>query len=165
MVLDLKRILVVDGAEQRFNYGIDMSSFESDSHEFPIKDPVKVEGLVRNIAGVVELTAKATLCYQTICDRCCVPVSEKITQPISYLLATSVQNEDSEEILLVENEQLDLDQLVISDIILNLPMKHLCDENCKGLCPVCGKNLNEGNCDCDRQKIDPRLKTLQDFFD
>ncbi|MGB9809870.1 MAG: YceD family protein, partial [Caldanaerobacter sp.] len=45
-------------------------------------------------------------------------------------------------------------------VILSLPMKFLCKEDCKGLCPICGTNLNYGSCSCKREDIDPRLEVL-----
>ena len=45
--------------------------------------------------------------------------------------------------------------------VLAVPMKNLCSEDCKGLCPKCGKNLNEGLCNCNEENIDPRWETIQ----
>ena len=56
-------------------------------------------------------------------------------------------------------------ELVYSEVIVSLPMKHLCNEECKGICFKCGKNLNEGECDCPKKDIDPRLAPLQAILD
>ena len=72
---------------------------------------------------------------------------------------TSLNHEDEDRFILVEQGQLDVDELVVSDILLSLPMKHLCLPDCKGLCPTCGRNLNEGPCGC-KKPIDPRLEAL-----
>ena len=61
--------------------------------------------------------------------------------------------------------RLELDDLVLSDILLELPLKYLCSDDCKGLCERCGKNLNEGECDCKGKEIDPRLAVLQKWVD
>ena len=58
------------------------------------------------------------------------------------------KEEDSGEYIQVDDYKLDLDELIRTDILLELPTKFLCKEDCKGLCPTCGKNLNEGACDC-----------------
>ena len=60
---------------------------------------------------------------------------------------------------------IDLDELVMSDLLLTLPMKHLCREDCKGLCAQCGKNLNEGDCGCIKKPVDPRLEALRKLLD
>ena len=59
---------------------------------------------------------------------------------------------------------LDLSELIYEHLVLELPIKTICDQNCLGLCPICGQNLNQKDCDCDRTVIDPRLIKLKDFF-
>ena len=66
--------------------------------------------------------------------------------------------------ILVPDGKLDLSQLALEDVFLSLPSKLLCSEDCKGICPQCGKNLNEGPCDC-KKEIDPRLAALLDLLD
>ncbi len=60
---------------------------------------------------------------------------------------------------------LELDEVVISDIILHYPQKYLCKDDCRGLCPKCGKNLNEGDCGCDRTQVDSRLEILKQLME
>ena len=58
---------------------------------------------------------------------------------------------------------IELDPIVREQVLLALPMDAVCREDCKGLCGMCGKNLNEGSCGCDRRQIDPRLAALKDI--
>ncbi len=62
------------------------------------------------------------------------------------------------------NGILDLTAALREQILLDLPMRPLCKPDCLGLCPVCGKNLNEGPCDCAKETIDPRLAGLKDLL-
>jgi uncharacterized protein len=64
-----------------------------------------------------------------------------------------------------DRDELFIDEIIVDNIILSLPIKTLCSETCKGLCPICGQNLNEGDCDCEIENIDPRLQKLKDFYD
>ena len=64
----------------------------------------------------------------------------------------------------LQGYNLDVDQLVRDELLLNLPMKVLCDEDCKGICNRCGANLNHETCDCDRSSLDPRMSVIQDIF-
>jgi len=64
-----------------------------------------------------------------------------------------------------KNETLDLGELVHEQFVLALPMKPLCSDACKGLCPSCGTNLNKGTCDCKPAWKDPRLEALQGILD
>jgi uncharacterized protein len=59
---------------------------------------------------------------------------------------------------------IDTEDIVRDQILLNIPMKPLCFESCKGLCPVCGTNLNEAECGCERKKLDPRFAVLQSLL-
>ena len=61
------------------------------------------------------------------------------------------------------NDEIDLEQLMREQFYLALPMKPLCGDLCKGLCPACGTNLNKGSCDCKRDWEDPRLAALKSF--
>ena len=65
----------------------------------------------------------------------------------------------------MEGYSIDTDALLRNEISLNWPVKILCREDCKGLCPVCGRNLNEGDCGCDTFVPDPRMAALKDIFE
>ena len=75
------------------------------------------------------------------------------------------QEEDDDVIQIGPERTLDLDELLRSDILLELPYKYLCSEDCKGLCASCGKNLNEGPCGCNLHQVDPRLEVLKKLID
>ena len=62
-----------------------------------------------------------------------------------------------------ENDEIDLGALMHEQFVLSLPMKPLCSEGCKGLCPVCGTNLNKGTCDCKPVWEDPRFAALREL--
>ena len=64
----------------------------------------------------------------------------------------------------VSGYNLDVDQQVGNELTLNLPMKILCSEDCRGICNRCGTNLNRGTCDCDKRSLDPRMSVIQDIF-
>ena len=58
-----------------------------------------------------------------------------------------------------------LDAFMESEISFNMPTKILCKPDCKGICKVCGKNLNEGDCGCDQFVPDPRMAAIKDIYD
>jgi uncharacterized protein len=72
---------------------------------------------------------------------------------------------DDEEVNLITGGKIDFTPVLINAILLHIPMKTVCDENCKGICPQCGQNLNEKRCSCDDQDIDPRFAILESLFD
>lgn len=150
MVLDLKGVFECEGFSKEFSYEFDMNYYEDQLGEHIFKEPIKVSGKVRNKAGVVRLHVETKTDYHTQCDRCCTPLIEHLVISFDNVLVKELSgNSGSDDIIAVKDDRLDVDELVASNIILSLPMKHLCSENCKGLCPVCGKNLNNGDCLCE----------------
>lgn len=163
MIIDLKRIFVNENSSLPIEYSLDMSNVDF-SGCYPLKKPVEIKGSVTNKASLVELDAAVTYIYEADCDRCGIYTAKKHTLHIQKSLAPSIEGEESDSILLTPDMKLDLDELVYSEVIVSLPMKHLCNEGCKGICPKCGKNLNEGKCGCPEKEIDPRLSALADLL-
>ena len=83
---------------------------------------------------------------------------------LHYFLVIQLIEYGDYDLRVIEGDELDLDELIYSDIILLTPTKFLCKEDCKGLCPTCGKNLNEGDCACAKQQTDPRLEALRQLL-
>lgn len=147
MRIDLKEILHVPGAERSFFYTLSVPDLEL-NWQHPVTDSLYITGSVRNVAGVLLLSAELRTTLHWSCDRCASPFCEEKVLPVHAVLAESVENEDNEEIVLLDHGELDLDDLLISALVLETPMKILCREDCKGLCPYCGQNLNDGDCGC-----------------
>jgi uncharacterized protein len=106
------------------------------------------------------------------CSRCLEPYRMPIDTPfeLRYLPATDASSETEREIeeedletSYYRDDQIDLNELLREQFYLALPMKPLCQEGCKGLCPQCGTNLNTGTCDCADGWVDPRLAALRDL--
>ena len=76
---------------------------------------------------------------------------------------SSVVEEDDLATAFYENERIDLGHLIMEQFQLAVPMKPLCTDECRGLCPQCGTNLNTGTCDCSRTWEDPRLAALKNL--
>lgn len=109
--------------------------------------PVAVTGEIENRAGVVTLRFKTVFTMDHTCDRCLKEFSREYVYDFEHTLVRSVQS-DRDDYVVCENNTLDLDELAISDLLLQLPTKILCRDDCKGLCYVCGQDLNEGKCNC-----------------
>ena len=158
MIIDLEPIFNIDGLVKDFDYDLDLSEEEFDSVK-PFVSPVKVSGKVSNHAGIVEIDADASFVLDICCDRCAKPLKYPYSVKVQHTLVTSLNDENNDELLLVNELRFNLDELVTDDIFLDLPYKFLCKEDCKGLCPTCGHDLNEGPCNC-KKAIDPRLEAL-----
>ncbi len=163
MLLNLSGVFA--GSESLpFEYEIDLSDLEFSGCS-SLKKPVKIKGAAKNRAGVVfiELTAEYTI--SAPCDRCAADIERKESLPLTYVVVQETEGEDTEDFVVAEDQKVDLDPLVRDDIVIRYPSKLLCSPDCKGLCPNCGKNLNEGDCDCAKEQTDPRLDALKAFFD
>ena len=105
------------------------------------------------------MSARAKFSAPVVCSRCAESFKKSFEIDIEHLLAKSLENDDNDDYIVVENGSLDLATLISEDIIFSLPLRFLCDEECKGLCAKCGKNLNDGPCDC-KKDVDPRMAAL-----
>ena len=163
MVIDLKRIFVNENSALPIDYSLDLS-FVEHCGGFPLKKPVLLNGTVSNKAGLVRFTATVSYTYEAPCDRCGTETAKPVTVKVDKSLATSIEGEDSDTILLVPDMKLDIDDFLYTEVVVSLPMKHLCKGDCKGICPKCGNNLNQGECGCPTKEIDPRLQALADLL-
>ena len=159
MRIDVRPILHTPGKRLTFQFSLDLSDVEFGGL-YPIQDPVVVAGTVRNIAGMLQLNFEASTVLNSVCDRCLKPFRQPKTVSREYLLAEEVQDEENDEIILLENDEFDLGDLARTAFILDMDTKTLCSEDCKGLCPHCGADLNQGPCSCSKKDVDPRLAVL-----
>lgn len=164
MLLDLKKVFLEEGKSCSFDCSFDLSSVDINGC-YPFVSPVSVQGSVRNHDGFAQLNAEVSFDFSIPCDRCTKQINRSYHYTFSHGLVLSLENEDDDSYIQVENYKLDLDELIRADILLELPSKFLCSEDCKGLCPVCGKNLNVEACNCDLHQIDPRLEVLKKLID
>ncbi len=164
MIIDIEPVFNNEGLSKDFDYNIDLSA-ERLGVSMPFTTPVKVKGSVFNRAGIVGIDAVASMIMDVCCDRCARQVDYPFEAEIRHTLVSSLNDEDNDELLLVEDiKNFNVDELVTDDIFLSLPSKFLCKEDCKGLCPVCGADLNDGQCSC-KKEIDPRLAALAQLLD
>ena len=163
MILHLEPIFNNEGMVKQFNYELDLSEQELNGSK-PFASPVKISGHAGNYTGIVELHATADFTLETACDRCAKPISLPLATKIFHTLVTSLNDETNDELMLVNELRYDLDPLITEDIFLDLPSKLLCSEDCKGVCPRCGKDLNQGSCSCEKE-VDPRLAALKQLLD
>ena len=163
MVLDLRGVFAGEQESLPFAFSLDMTETEHGGNR-PFPEAVEVSGVVETCADVVELRGEAKAVYCAPCDRCQVEVRRPMTVPFQHVLVTSLNREENDELILVEDFRLDVSELAEIDIILALPSKFLCKEDCRGLCPQCGKDLNDGDCGCETDTVDPRLAALKQLL-
>ncbi len=161
MLLGLSKIMQKPDSVLPFHTALDLHDLQFGG-SFPVQEPVSAEGTVRNTAGVFVLEAVISTNLHAVCDRCAAPFERRVSWPVHAVLTRSLEREDEADewtFLLQEGDKADLDEILTTAFVLNMDSKLLCKPDCKGICPRCGKNLNEGACSC-RPEIDPRLAVL-----
>ncbi len=158
MLFDVKSILYAPGKRLEFQFALDLSDVEF-AGRYPVSRPVEVRGEVCNTADLLDLTLTARTTLDAVCDRCGKAFSQEKEIVYSCMLAEELQNEDNDEIVLLEDGKVDVGDLARTAFILGMDTKTLCSEDCKGLCPRCGADLNLGPCSC-KKETDPRLAVL-----
>ena len=158
MVVDISDVISCENKEVTKEVQIELKSFVSRLGEFPITKAAPIE---LKIANRVDLTVSIP------CSRCLkeVPTDIRFSIDKEMKLENSVINdEEMEDADYLIGLHLDIDKLVYGEILVNWPMKVLCKEDCKGICKVCGQDLNKGDCGCQRTELDPRMAAIQDIF-
>ena len=159
MKLDLTHIAQESGAVLPFEFELDLSPVEWMGQR-PFADAVHITGQVRNMAGAMVLNARLSSVLSLACDRCAKPFRREKTVEYETLLALELENGESDDIVLPDKDGiLELDGLMEEIFLLEMDTKNLCSEDCKGLCPGCGADLNRESCRC-KKEIDPRLAKL-----
>jgi len=143
---------------------------------------LEMEGVVANARAPIDLdlhlkrtglNVSARGCVSTrlnlICSRCLRVFSLKVKEDFQFLYQRKGEVSEGEHELLageldvefLERDEIDIGELIRENILLGLPLKPLCREDCQGLCPRCGQNWNEASCDCAPEAGDPRLQVLK----
>ena len=165
MYLGLSQIINSPGKSISFSECVDLSDLQYGT-SFPVSEPVRIDATVRNTADVLVMQGKITTCLHGVCDRCACEFTRDIELPVDVVLVKELVNEENEDegVFSLCADAADLDEIVRTVFVLNVDSKLLCKPDCKGLCCRCGKNLNEGPCDCQKEP-DPRFAALRQLLD
>jgi uncharacterized protein len=173
MLLDLSRLR---GGGGRIDRQDPPEAFDSTGEDFRVAAPVVLGADVQKDREKVRLVGRLTTELELPCSRCLEPFRVPVDVPVDLLFlpasgATEARGTDDDRQLsdedasvsFYEDETIDLGQVMREQFYLALPMKPLCREDCKGLCPVCGINRNTATCSCQPEWVDPRMDALRRF--
>ena len=162
MEINLLPIINYEGKKLPVDYSAALQPRDGDILE--IIQPVHVKGEAVNMGDCIALTAEGTAYVRMPCDRCTEPAELVVPFTVSERLkkeeATLPEKAEDEDVIWFSGNTFDLDSVVYNSLYMSLPSKVLCREDCKGLCPHCGQNLNFGACGCDTRQTDPRFAVL-----
>ena len=169
MLINLSELFPVEGKSKTYTVPLEMTQFKGSDCSYKIVEKEPVTLVVTNQGErVLTVAGKAVLSLEMPCARCLdsviVPFELEIDQELDMNQTKEDRIEALDEQFYINGYNLDVDQLVGNELTLNLPMRVLCSDNCKGICNRCGTNLNRGTCDCDNRSLDPRMSVIQDIF-
>lgn len=161
MICDVSAIMNMEGASAQVSGEVSAVTLSPD-----VKiTKTQIEGSISCTGGVLVLEANVVADVLTQCARCL----KEITFPLSFdfsetlVLSGQETDADADSVILFEGKEIDVGEIAINNLLLNISSKYLCSEDCKGICPKCGKDLNDGDCECDFVEIDPRWEKLKNF--
>lgn len=130
-----------------------------------LKGDIRVKLVIDKRLDDLNLKAKVVSSAELVCDRCLIKFEKELVSnfKVYYSSKYSESEEQNTRRLSLNNPVINLLNDVRSSLVLSLPIKLLCEENCKGLCPNCGVNRNQQECECPTQQIDSRWETLKSF--
>ena len=149
MILQLREIFQIEGMHLPVSYEITPEEL-SEVRGYTFAAPVAVSGEFYNRAGIVTLKYTVSCTLDVVCDRCLTELRRDYSYDFSHTVVPSLQSEGDiyDTYLVAQHDSIDMNETAISDLLLMLPTKMLCREDCKGLCDICGCNLNERTCNC-----------------
>lgn len=161
MVVDVSPILKEIGGKIEISGEVLLPEEEFSGVSFT--SPAKLSGNITNNGETLILSAHLNCRASAECARCLKDIEVIFDFDISEMLAQKSFDGD-EDIYIFENESVDLTEIVVNNLLINISGKYLCSEDCKGLCPKCGTDLNVSECSCDTAVIDPRWAALADIM-
>ena len=145
MKINLKQLFSIVGESRDIAYTISTDEL-SDIRGRSFASPVEVKGRIYNRAGVVYREYSVDMTLLITCDRCLKELERAYHYDFDHIVVPSA-NSDNDEYIVADGESIELNEIAVTDLLLQLPTKNLCKDDCKGLCMICGCDLNESTCD------------------
>ena len=164
MKMSVEKALKLQGERLEFTVAVPAPAEEFEDEQIGFDGDVTLHGHMTGIGDSVALDGELTAALVSPCARCLEDARFDMKVPFDEVFVRQ-PDPDHPDAYLFEGSEVDLTDLVVANIAINLPMQFLCKPDCKGLCPKCGKNLNEGPCGCSTREIDSRLAVLQKLLD
>ena len=169
MLINLSDVLSEQHKTIDITVAFETESFQTKSGVFPIIEKEPVHVVVSHIKEKelrIQVSTKVAVVIP--CDRCLADVKQEFllefTKYVDLGVSDAELREGFDESNFIDGYYLDVDKMLYNEILVGWPTKVLCSEDCKGICSVCGQNLNEGTCDCEDTGLDPRMSVVRDLF-
>lgn len=167
MLIDLSDVLSTDHKTVTHTVPVDMTEVKTDFGVFQVTSAEDVElRITHEKEGELSIDGRTSMVISIPCDRCLqdVPTQFDLDFQKNIDLKDDTEAEELDEKNYIDGYILDVYKLLYNEILVGWPMKVLCSDDCKGICSVCGQNLNESTCDCESTDLDPRMSVIRDVF-
>ncbi len=152
------------GSGTEFRFVTTAAALDAVPENAVLEGEIVVSGTLSNTGNGFRVSGTAAVGRSFVCDRCLRKCRENAVYAFSEEFRLPEGEASEDDGIVIEDEMLDLAPLVHDAILTAQPMQNLCRPDCRGLCPRCGADLNEGDCGCDRGSVDPRLAALEDLL-
>ena len=169
MKISIKDITSLPDQSKKFTGAVGICDFSYLGSDFSINHIEPFDVVLSMIgSGKLHITFDTKCSILGQCDRCLGDVTFEVPVSVDETVEVSegqvVTDDDIGPYSFVDGEEIDIDELILNEILVNFPAKILCQDDCKGICPVCGKNRNTESCECDDTVLDPRMAQFLDVF-
>ncbi|HOA91964.1 MAG: YceD family protein [Bacillota bacterium] len=160
------------GDDRSFEFFLPQDAWQIPDDQVEPRAPLEIEGNIVHAGDFFVLKVNVKTRLKMECTRCLsdfeqdfvLDIEEELKKADSYDTLSDELEDEEESYSTFSGQEINLGEIIVDHMVLGLPFQRLCDENCKGLCPHCGQDLNKGRCDCEEEKIDPRLQALKNLL-
>lgn len=168
MIIQIKEFLSSPEQEMLIKGDLKDQKSSYDISDLELQFPISYEGRIFKLDDEILLDLCIKYKYNTQCDRCLTQMIEEVSSNVKAYFVRDLENVEDEatiEYFKLSEDGIFLDDLIISQVITSKPLKNICSDDCEGLCPKCGLNLNDGSCSCEKEiDVDPRFEKLLNLF-
>ncbi len=168
MFIDLSGTFQSESGNIHQQYTPQFTEVRYRGQDFPVLEKLSVTvDCIYEQDGRARVRLSGYVVLDLFCDRCLKPVAEKVEFEVDrpvYAPGCVPEDETEDNAEVMDGYQLNIERLIFNEVLINWPAKVLCKADCKGLCRVCGKDLNLGDCGCDDFVPDPRMAVIKDII-
>lgn len=164
MKINVSKIKTISGKTMDVELTETIPELSMDEENIKLLSPLKFSGKIENLGDRLMVSGEISTTVKLLCSRCAEAMAYALNAPFSEFFTNHkkvMDDDQEEEISLFSGDEIDITLHLARAILLELPMKAICQEECQGLCPGCGVNLNQTECQCSGEEIDPRLMALK----
>lgn len=166
-ILDVEQLKKVKGERQRVSFTSELPFLTVEGEKYEFTKPLQFDLVLTNIGNGINVEGSMSFEIKVECSRCLENISfnmDAMFNEVYYDKTFQVSVKDNEEWIAYSGDTIDITPEALGTILINVPLRFICHEECRGLCPVCGVNLNQKQCDCVQEDTDPRLAKLKELL-